>query len=43
MKPTKEELSEILPWVQAYDANPGWPQYVEERVKELSAGLGYGL
>lgn len=43
MKPTKDELLEILPWVQAYDANPGWPVYVEERVKELAKGLGYEL
>jgi hypothetical protein len=43
MKPTKEELLEILPWVQAYDTNPGWPAYVEGRVHELAKGLGYGL
>lgn len=43
LKPTKEELIEILPWVQGYDVNPGWPNYVEERVKELSKGLGYEL
>ncbi len=41
MKPTKEELTEILPWVQSYDANPSWPSYVLERVKDLSKGLGY--
>ena len=43
MKPTKDELLEILPWVQGYDANPGWPAYVEERVQELAKGLGYEL
>lgn len=43
MKPTKVELLEILPWVQAYDANPGWQYYVEERVKVLAKGLGYEL
>jgi hypothetical protein len=41
MNPSKEELKEILPWVQAYDGNPTWPEYVHQRMSELARELGY--
>jgi hypothetical protein len=43
MKPTRSELLEIMPWVQSYDANPSWPNYVEEKIKNLAKVLGYEL
>lgn len=43
MKPTKEELLEILPWVKGYDTNTGWPDYVQGQVEFLAKRLGYEL
>ncbi|MGZ3770404.1 MAG: hypothetical protein ACXVCP_16145 [Bdellovibrio sp.] len=43
MKPTKEELLEILPWVKGYDTNPGWPDYVQGQVEFLAKRLEYEL
>lgn len=41
LKPNREELIEILPWVEQYDLNPDWPKYVQGQVKELAKRLGY--
>lgn len=43
LRPTKEELAEVVPWVSAYDSNPGWPAYVRQQVDDLAGRLGHGL
>lgn len=43
LKPSREELLEILPWVKDYDGNPGWPAYVQSQIEFLAKGLGYEL
>lgn len=43
LKPSKEELTEILPWIRAHDGNPGWAEYVQSQVEDLARRLGYGL
>jgi hypothetical protein len=43
MKPTRQELLEIIPWVQSYDTNKSWPEYVEQKMKYLARVLGYEL
>lgn len=43
LKIAKEEMIEIIDWVKAYDANPGWPNYVDSQIKILAEKLGYGI
>ena len=43
LKPTREEILEILPWVEQYDLNPEWPKYVKGQVGELVKRLGHVL
>lgn len=43
LRPTVEEIQEILPWVEAQDANPEWPKHVVEVLADLAARLGYGV
>lgn len=43
LRPSLEEIIEVLPWVQSYDLNPDWPQYVLNRVEVLKEKLGYGI
>ncbi len=43
LRPTKEEISEILPWVQKYDGNSKWPKYVLAQIEDLERKLGYGI
>lgn len=43
LKPTRDEILEILPWVEQYDLNPDWPKYVVGQVEELVKRLGYVL
>lgn len=43
LKPTREEILEILPWVEQYDLNPDWPTYVRSQVEELAKRLGHVL
>lgn len=43
LKPSKSEILEILPWVQDYDVNMNWKNYVREQVDFLAKRLGYGL
>ena len=42
LKPTTDELSEALPWVQEQDANPDWPAHVRQTLAELGRALGHG-
>ncbi|MDO9181967.1 MAG: DUF6036 family nucleotidyltransferase [Bacteriovorax sp.] len=43
LKPSREEILEILPWVEQYDLNPDWPKYVRGQVEELASRLNYVL
>ena len=43
LKPTREEILEILPWVENYDLNPDWPNYVRTQAEVLATRLGYVL
>jgi hypothetical protein len=43
LKPSREELLKIMPWVARYDGNPDWPAYVEESFKALARRLGHEL
>ncbi|MGK5088356.1 DUF6036 family nucleotidyltransferase [Bdellovibrionota bacterium FG-2] len=42
LKPSRDELRNSLEWVQAQDANPGWPDHVAKRLAKLAEKLGYG-
>jgi hypothetical protein len=41
LKPTLEELKDSLEWVQFQDANPTWPDHVQNIFKEVAEALGY--
>ena len=43
LKPSREEILELLPWVENYDLNPYWPNYVRTQVEVLATRLGYVL
>ena len=43
LKPTREEILEILPWIEAYDTSPDWPQYVRNQITDLALRLGHVL
>lgn len=41
LKPTLQELKDSLEWVQFQDANPTWPDHVQNIFKEVAEALGY--
>lgn len=43
MAPTTEELYEIMPWLEAQDGNPGWPDHVRETIGDLRRRLGHAV
>ena len=43
LAPTEEELDEIRLWLAERDANPGWPDHVEEVLSGLSRRLHRGV
>jgi len=43
LKPSLDEIEEVISWVQEQDANPDWPQHVVSVCADLGARLGYGL
>ena len=43
LRPTREELLEVLPWLDNQDGNPDWPEHVRNTVGELARALGYEL
>lgn len=43
LKPSRDEILEILSWVEQYDLNPDWPKYVRGQVEELAKRLDYVL
>lgn len=40
LRPTREELEEVIEWVKKQDANPMWPRHVEEQFRFLEDRLG---
>jgi len=43
LRPTKDDLSQALSWVQYQDANVDWPEHVKAKFQELAERLGYEL
>jgi hypothetical protein len=43
MRPAREELQALLPWLYEQDSNPEWPRYVDEVLGQLARELGYEL
>ena len=43
MKPTADELTDLLPWLEVRDLHPGWPDHVRATVSDLARRLGHGL
>ena len=43
LAPTRKELKAAMPWLQKQDAHPGWPDHVEESLRDLARRLGYEL
>lgn len=43
LKPSREEILEVMPWVEQYDLNPDWPKYVRGQVEVLTKRLGHVL
>ena len=40
LRPTGEELEEVIEWVKEQDTNPMWPKHVEEQFRFLEERLG---
>ena len=40
LRPTREELEEVIEWVKEQDTNPMWPKHVEEQFRFLDERLG---
>jgi hypothetical protein len=43
LRPTREELHDLLPWLSAQDSNEEWPGYVRIVLDKLAHELGYEL
>lgn len=43
MAPTAQELRDLTPWVEAQDANPGWPAHVRVTLDDLAGRLNHGV
>lgn len=41
LAPSREELIELLPWLQGRDANEQWPTYAKKMINALCKELGY--
>ena len=41
--PSETELEQVLPWLEARDANPDWPAHVRDTVADLGRRLGHGI
>ena len=43
LAPTREELTNLLPWLDQQDGNPGWPAHVHDTLSDLGRRLGHGV
>lgn len=43
LKPTSQELKRIVPWLKDQDGNPGWPDHVNDTLRDLERKLGHEL
>lgn len=43
LRPTVNELAELLPWLEVRDLHPGWPAHVRATVADLGRRLGHGV
>jgi hypothetical protein len=43
LKPTRDELQALLPWLSEQDSNVDWPGYVLVVLRQLAQELGYEL
>lgn len=41
--PSKAELVELMPWLEARDANPDWPAHVRATIVDLGRRLDHGV
>jgi hypothetical protein len=41
LRPTREELQAVLPWLSDQDSNDDWPRYVRAVLGQLAQELGY--
>lgn len=42
LAPTEDELKEVRPWLDERDANPAWPEHVEDVLSDLARRLRHG-
>jgi hypothetical protein len=43
LKPSLNEIEEVIFWVHEQDTNPDWPRHVTSVLTDLGAKLGYGV
>jgi hypothetical protein len=43
LDPIREELLELLPWLEQRDGNPQWPEHVKNVLDDLARERGYEL
>jgi hypothetical protein len=43
LAPTRNELNELLPWLEQQDANPDWPAHVRATIEDLEGRLPDGI
>ena len=42
-RPTREELTGLVAWVETQDLNPEWPTHVRRTLADLTRRLGHGI
>jgi hypothetical protein len=43
LRPSEKDLEQVLPWLDARDANPDWPAHVRATLGDLGRRLGHGV
>lgn len=43
LAPTAFELENVLPWLEAQDAHPHWPEHARATLADLGTRLGHGV
>jgi hypothetical protein len=43
LKPSLNEIEEVISWIEAQDTNPDWPRHVISVLTDLGSRLGYGI